>query len=241
MKRLALLLALGLAACQPTQKPVLAPVAAGSEELRQETIRVAGANAEFVVRLPAAKGRRPLILALHYGGKPTPWYGEGLIERLVGPAFRELDAVIVAPTCLDGSWASVRCEAIAIGVLEHALASYPVDPERVLVTGFSMGGMGTWHLASKYPDRFSAALPVAGRPPAGPLPSIPVWALHSTDDELISIGPSQAVFPALTARDPRSHLEVIEGVTHYQTSGFADPLARAVPWIRSIWGDAPGS
>jgi len=220
-------------------RPVPLRAQAPADSLRRETLSFDGITAELAWRLPRAAGPRPLILALHYGGKPTPYYGEGLIERLVGPAFRELDALIVAPTCPDGGWARPRCEAIALHALDHALATHPVDRSRVLVTGFSMGGMGTWHFATRFPERFSAALPVAGRPLDDALPAIPVWALHSTADEVIPIEPARAALARLAERDPRAHFEVIDGVTHHTTADFAEPLARAVPWLRALWAAEP--
>ncbi len=39
---------------------------------------------------------------------------------------------------------------------------YRIDPDRISIRGFSMGGAGCWHLASHYPDRFFAANPGAG-------------------------------------------------------------------------------
>ena len=46
--------------------------------------------------------------------------------------------------------------------LEHAMKSYPIDPERVAIRGFSMGGAAAWHLAVHYPDKWFAATPGAG-------------------------------------------------------------------------------
>lgn len=47
--------------------------------------------------------------------------------------------------------------------LEHAMKSYPViDPHRVAIRGFSMGGAAAWHLAVHYPDKWFAATPGAG-------------------------------------------------------------------------------
>jgi pimeloyl-ACP methyl ester carboxylesterase len=232
--RVALLLC-PLLACLAPGSPAPVQSAPASDVLRRESIAFEDGTAEFVVRTAHAEGPRPLILALHYGGPPTRWHGGGLIRKLVGPAFRELDAVIVAPTCPGGGWTRPRCEAIALRVLDHALASYPVDRARVLVTGFSMGGMGTWHFATRHAQRFSAAVPVAGRPLEHELPGIPVWALHSSDDEIVPIAPSQAAASRLAERDPRSHLEIVAGITHHQTARFAEPLARAVPWVRGIW------
>ncbi len=47
-------------------------------------------------------------------------------------------------------------------VLEHALKEYPIDPKRVAIRGFSMGGAAAWHLAVHYPDKWFAANPGAG-------------------------------------------------------------------------------
>jgi pimeloyl-ACP methyl ester carboxylesterase len=52
----------------------------------------------------------------------------------------------------------------AIEVLNHALASLPIDRDRVLITGHSMGGHGTWHVGLTHADRFAAAAPEAGWP-----------------------------------------------------------------------------
>ncbi|RPH92899.1 MAG: alpha/beta hydrolase [Calditrichaeota bacterium] len=47
-------------------------------------------------------------------------------------------------------------------VLDIALQSYPIDPSRIYLTGHSMGGHGTWHLGSLFPDRFAVLGPSAG-------------------------------------------------------------------------------
>ncbi len=52
----------------------------------------------------------------------------------------------------------------ALDVLDHALADLPVDRDRVLLTGHSMGGHGTWHVGLAHSDRFAAAAPEAGWP-----------------------------------------------------------------------------
>ncbi|MEQ1825426.1 MAG: prolyl oligopeptidase family serine peptidase [Pirellula sp.] len=53
-------------------------------------------------------------------------------------------------------------EVDTLEVLEHALQQYPIDPKRVAIRGFSMGGAAAWHLAVHYPDKWFAANPGAG-------------------------------------------------------------------------------
>ena len=53
-------------------------------------------------------------------------------------------------------------EVDTLEALEHALSEYPIDPQRVAIRGFSMGGAAAWHLAGHYPDKWFAANPGAG-------------------------------------------------------------------------------
>lgn len=46
--------------------------------------------------------------------------------------------------------------------LDHARRHYPIDPDRLVMRGFSMGGAGCWQFAVHYPDRWVAAAPGAG-------------------------------------------------------------------------------
>lgn len=50
----------------------------------------------------------------------------------------------------------------ALEVLSLAKEKYNVDPNRVYLTGHSMGGHGTWHIGVCYPDQFAAIGPSAG-------------------------------------------------------------------------------
>lgn len=53
---------------------------------------------------PAYDGETPvpLVVALHYGGEVTPFYGGGMIETLVEPGLGQLGAIIVAPDATSG-------------------------------------------------------------------------------------------------------------------------------------------
>jgi dienelactone hydrolase len=52
----------------------------------------------------------------------------------------------------------------ALEVLELAKKQYQPDPERIYLTGHSMGGHGTWYLGATYPDKWAAIAPCAGYP-----------------------------------------------------------------------------
>ena len=99
-----------------------------------------------------------------------------------------------------------------------------------------MGGAGTWHFANKYPDLFSAAIPVAGRPtPSVESWRVPIFAINSSDDEVVPIGPAETRIAELKKAGVRAEMVVLNGITHYETSRFVDGLRKAVPWLKEIW------
>jgi predicted peptidase len=180
----------------------------------------------------------PLVLALHYGGHGTPYFGEGVLTGLVEPALRELGAIIVAPDCTGASWTDPQSVADAFTVLDHVIDGLNVDLERTLVTGYSMGGIGAWHFAAHHPERFRAAVVMAGWPAEGSLDvdwQVPLYAIHSRQDEIVPLEPTEAAVAELLSRGASVELVTISGITHYQTSRFVDPLQDAIPWILEAW------
>jgi predicted peptidase len=177
----------------------------------------------------------PLVLALHFGGNPSG-AALGLVQVLVGPGLADLGAIIVAPETMDRGWNTPANERAVMALVDAVQAAYRIDMRRVVVTGFSMGGAGTWHFASRFPDRFSAAIPIAGRPPA----EIGAWnmavlAIHSRADETVPIGPAEGRIKQLKNVGVRADLIAVDGIPHYETGRFAEPLRRAVPWLRATW------
>jgi predicted peptidase len=199
-----------------------------------------GAILRYTVSVPLGlNGNKPvpLIVALHYGGDVTPFYGRGMIDELVGRAFGELAPVIVAPDALGGGdWTTPQNEQAVVWLTRSVMKSYPIDPKQVVLTGFSMGGQGTWFIGGRHQDLFTAAIPVAGEPRGGVLEwTVPVYVLHSENDTVLPLGPTRRHVEQLKAKGANIELKVVSGVTHYQTPKFAAPLKEAVPWLRQVW------
>jgi dienelactone hydrolase len=104
-----------------------------------------------------AEAKFPLVIHLHHHGW-TDWY-----RPFQGhPAPSLPGAIVAAPhgrgSC-DYMWIA---EDDVLAVIDAVSADYPVDTARVYVTGWSMGGTGSLHLPSRWPDRFAAAASQAG-------------------------------------------------------------------------------
>lgn len=117
----------------------------------------------------------------------------------IGKLLDENQAIVIAPQGLKSdNW--FKAEHL-IATLQFVLETYPVDPQRIYVTGLSMGGGGTWTLATAMPDRVAAALPVCGAgkvAKADQLRGIPLWAFHALDDPTVKFAnTTQAWFNAI--------------------------------------------
>lgn len=83
-------------------------------------------------------------------------------QALGGKVAAQQDSIIVHPFgrhCVGWKHAG---EIDIFEVIEHASSQYPIDPDRVALAGFSMGGAGGWHVGAHYADRFCAIHAGAG-------------------------------------------------------------------------------
>jgi len=195
----------------------------------------------YVISIPANYSPStpvPLILGLHFGvgGGGSTGAGGDVVDVLIGPAFEDLGAIIVAPDSVRGSWSTPENEKAVNALLDMISARYAIDKKKVAVTGYSMGGAGSWHFGEKFTDRFSAVIPVAGTPPESASGwRLPVLAIHSRNDQVQPIGPTEARIKELQKAGVNAKLIALTGISHYETDRFVDALSEAVPWLREIW------
>ncbi|KAI4223457.1 MAG: hypothetical protein LQ349_007429 [Xanthoria aureola] len=89
---------------------------------------------------------------------------------------------------------------ILTALLDHIVQSYRVDIDRIHVTGFSMGGYGTWDLALSTPQRFATLMPICGGGDtvrAKNIKHVPQWVHHGERDDIIPISASEKMVEAL--------------------------------------------
>jgi predicted peptidase len=140
----------------------------------------------------------PLILSLHGAGESgsdiEKVKATGLPKLLETKT--DLPFVVISPQSEHGGWNPYALNAL----LDDALAKYNVDPDRVYLTGLSMGGAATWALGTGYPERFAAIAPICGRgipSRAARLKHVPVWAFHGAKDSTVPIAATEAMIKAL--------------------------------------------
>ncbi len=141
----------------------------------------------------------PLLLFLHGAGER----GDDLeLVKKHGPPRRiaegrNLPFILIAPQCPAGrTWDPHTLAAM----LDSVVGQLRVDTDRIYLTGISMGGMGTWDLASEYPDRFAAIAPICGiRVPLREqsLKQLPIWCFHGAMDPVVPLSDSVRMVEAI--------------------------------------------
>jgi predicted peptidase len=181
---------------------------------------------------------RPLILALHPGGDRFEYYGFAFTQQIVAPALNDLGAIIVAPDCPTRSWTDPIADRAVMALVRSVMNEYAIDRSRVLVTGFSLGGRGTWFMASRHADLFTAAIPMAGAPGAEPidrLGKIPTYVIHSRDDEVSPFAPTEQAVAELKKLERPVEFDALRGFTHFEMGRYIPSLERAGRWVAERW------
>ena len=185
-----------------------------------------------------ARQPRPLVLALHPGER-APYYGAKFMLSIVTPGLKDLHAIMVAPDCPWRGWNDPTAEKAVMALLQNVLGEYSIDRRRILVTGYSMGGRGTWFMESHHADLFTAAIVMAGSArdePLDGLGKIPTYVLHSRADQTMPFEPAQRTAQELEKLGRVIKFEALEGLAHTEMGGYIEPLSRAGRWVAEHWG-----
>ena len=178
-------------------------------------------DVDYRVYLPASYEKTdkpwPLLVWLHGDGGQANRGGWKEIESY-GPLYMlgkraELPFVILAPQL----WGEVHWDPDAVhALLLETVRQYDVDPDRVLLMGYSRGGFGAWELASSYPETFAAVVPISARPMTAieRVKEMGVWIFHGELDDGVPVGGALDMHQALKAADADVRLTIYPAVGH---------------------------
>ncbi len=161
----------------------------------------------------------PLVLFLHGAGERGDDNTAQLtwgVDAFANEDFRnDHPAIVIAPQAPEDTfWANLNWREEGAGLMDepslplklaHKLVlkmteEYPVNANRLYITGLSMGGFGTWDLITRYPDLFAAAMPICGGgdpAKAYRLTELPIWNFHGALDNIVSSKLSREMIQAL--------------------------------------------
>jgi predicted peptidase len=196
--------------------PVMADDSGQTSQRLDVTIRVEMGYLLYLPRDYDTKESWPLVLFLHGSGER----GDDLeLVKKHGPPKliaegKEFPFIVVSPQCPQSqSWEPIELTAL----LDEVSRTQKVDPDRIYVTGLSMGGFATWELAAFASDRIAAIAPICG----GGEPywtrrfaHLPTWAFHGAKDQGVPVERTQQMIDALTKNGGTPKLTIYPDAEH---------------------------
>jgi hypothetical protein len=134
----------------------------------------------------------------------------------------------------DGFYAGIA-EADTFEAWADVARHYALDPDWTVVTGYSMGGFGTYRLLARWPDLFSRGWSVVGVPGTVDdqlisLRNTPLLAWNSTEDELVNISMSEQAVKDDTAAGLRFTEDLFLTADHL-TLAANDQFQPGADWL----------
>jgi predicted peptidase len=123
---------------------------------------------------------------------------------------------------------------MVLAILDEVLHTWPIDPNRIYLTGLSMGGYGAWDLAMRRPEHFAALAPLCGggdEAQAAVLKNIPIWAVHGENDASVPIARSRNMIKAIEAAGGKPKYTELAGVGHNCWSRAYAPEFGLMDWM----------
>jgi predicted peptidase len=191
---------------------------------------------DYLVYVPKGKSGKKLPLVLFLHGMGERGTNVSLVAVHGPPKLvkqgREFPFILVSPQCPNGSfW---RPDDV-MSLLDDVVKRYPVDEDRIYLTGLSMGGFGTWSLVALYPERFAAAIPICGggdqvamaaqdKEKSAALKALPIWVFHGAKDPVVNLAKSQEMVEAVQRKGGNVRLTIYPEAGHDSwTETYANP------------------
>jgi predicted peptidase len=198
----------------PTTRPAPTTQVASFRKTITKTL-----DLDYLVFLPASyhQGKSPLLIFLHGSGACGHDVRalSGIGPIVFANAHPDFPFVIIAPQShSEKEWWQVES---LDALLAEVLAKYDVDPDRVYLTGASMGGYGVWDWASHSPQRFAAIAPLCGEGNddlAEELKHVPVWAFHGAKDLAVSPAEEERMVKAVNLKGGCAKLTMYPDLGH---------------------------
>lgn len=236
--------------------PLLVSQFACADEYEARTFTGAdGAKLPYRLLTPKnydAAQKYPLVLFLHGAGERgtdnSAQLRHGTALFLKSEVREKYPCFVLAPQCpTDATWSAVKGWTgpdaftpeplapmkLALGAVDAVAKEFSVDPDRLYITGLSMGGYGSWDAIARHPEKWAAAMPVCGGGPVEKITgakNVAVWAFHGINDTAVPVVRSRELIAALKAAGGTPLYSEYPYVAHDSwTLAYGEP--ELLPWL----------
>jgi predicted peptidase len=250
---LCLLLAAATAIALPASAQVDTPPAQegiAAAKITQEARTFSGklangraAQLNYLLHVPASYGAEPdkqwpLLVFLH--GSREVGRDINRVRRAILPQMMEENPdfpfIVMSPQAASQQYGWYPSLQPIEAAIDELMQEYNIDPERVYITGLSMGGYGAWALMMDAPDRFAAVAPVVGGYFFNPsqlcaIKDKPIWIFGAKRDRNVPLKESERIVKALNACGAQPKFTVFENADHDQGWELAYTTTELFQWL----------
>jgi len=219
-------------------------IVVGTNDLQLESL-TEGVFWKFRLIVPegaTSTNKLPLVLRLHGAAQANSPTAHQSTSCLVEPAFEGKDVFILSPNSNGELWYEQNNIAQVLALLDLTKTNLNVDQNKVIVTGYSDGGNGSWFFSRYYGGLFSAAIPMATSYDTangdGSIPKIdvPLYVIHGELDDLFPLDITTGYVEESIDAGSDITFVVADGLVHNEPCTYVDELKLAVDWLYTeIW------
>ena len=136
----------------------------------------------------------PVHVYLHGSGEAGHGVLRQSLPRMLNKG-KDVNGIVICPQSPDGKWNDTKLEDAVVELTSKVVQAYNADPKRISLSGHSNGAIGGYKVVLRYPDTFSAFVPISGGARSAikkneekweSLSTTKIWACHGTNDTAVN-------------------------------------------------------
>lgn len=176
----------------------------------------------------------PLFIVLH-GGVGSKNYIK-FNNCLVTPSLQDAGGFIFSPSGAWRTWTLDYLEKRILDFIDLAKENWPVDPNKIVLVGYSNGAIAGWQYASDYKDIFSAMILMGSNCKVEEKLEVPIYVIQGTEDKFFPIKKVRKRITKAKALGCNITFVEAEGNTHIKACEYKDILKTSIPWLQNeVW------
>lgn len=185
----------------------------------------------------------PLFVYLHGGALTINPNAHTQTNCLIEPALENTKAYILRPNAQGLLWDDPANESQVVNLVNFAMQNLNIDPNKVVVVGYSDGGTGSWFFSDTHPEVFSAGIPMASfyglsytNEGLVKKTDIPLYVIHGEDDSIFPFTNTETMVEQSINAGSEIEFVMAVGLTHFVPCDYLPYLQEAIEWVKTtVW------